>query len=541
MSEELSRDETPQQIQALNAEKADLRDKLDDRDQQIEEFTEEVEHLRETVADLRSELEAKDGQLKQLVATLKQYENPNKPPSQQWPPTDGWGDTDDDDDSDTASSGSSEDEDEDEDEADNEDEDGDGTETGSSQGEGTPGRKPGHEPAWHEFGPPDEIIEAVASACSACGAGLDDEDVFFVEPRHVEDIPDPQPIVTTLFMLPHYDCGECGETTVASHEDCPKEGQYGPNVLAQSALLKIDHRLPYRHVADLFDQLYDLSMAPASAYHATERVARAGRDEYARIRVALRGSDVIYVDETGMGIDGEQGWLWAFTTEEETYYVVAESRSSEVLEAVLADLDAAVVLVSDGWSAYRGYGHPTRQRCWAHLLRKAAFLAARHEEAVPIFRDLWQLFQTLQTVLETDPTADRRRELKEMAAAALEEFVGRDCAEPDVQGLLTTIERGLGHWLTFVERAAVDPTNNRAEQAIRKAVIHRKIMGTLRTERGIFTFETLLSLLVTWDQQDRDVYEELRRTVTPPESEPESAGQPTSKTLSVQAGDAASA
>jgi len=36
-----------------------------------------------------------------------------------------------------------------------------------------------------------------------------------------------------------------------------------------------------------------------------------------------------------MSLDGEEGWIWAFTTPEETLYVVAKSRGSAVLEEVL--------------------------------------------------------------------------------------------------------------------------------------------------------------------------------------------------------------
>jgi len=57
----------------------------------------------------------------------------------------------------------------------------------------------------------------------------------------------------------------------------PDEGQFGVNVIAQSALSRYDHRLPYRKIADRFEQLHGLELSGASAWHATERAARAGR------------------------------------------------------------------------------------------------------------------------------------------------------------------------------------------------------------------------------------------------------------------------
>ncbi|EMA54442.1 hypothetical protein C450_06435 [Halococcus salifodinae DSM 8989] len=42
-------------------------------------------------------------------------------------------------------------------------------------------------------------------------------------------------------------------------------------------------------------------------------------------------------------------------------------------------------------------------------------------------------------------------------------------------------------------------------------MILRKLIGTLRNERGMFVHETVLSLLTTWSQQGQNPYEQLRR------------------------------
>ncbi len=77
--------------------------------------------------------------------------------------------------------------------------------------------------------------------------------------------------------------------------------------------------------------------------------------------------------------------------------------------------------------------------------------------------------------------------------------------------LIKKIEGGLDHWLTFVGEPAVSPTNNAAENALREPVVLRKLIGTLRNDRGMFAHETVLSLLATWRQQGRNPYDELKR------------------------------
>lgn len=88
------------------------------------------------------------------------------------------------------------------------------------------------------------------------------------------------------------------------------------------------------------------------------------------------------------------------------------------------------------------------------------------------------------------------------------EAKSRDGREP--QG---AIEGGLDHRLTFVGKLAVDPTKNATENALREPVVLRKSIGTLRTKNGVIVHETLLA---TWKQQKRNIYDAFKRTVRDP-------------------------
>ncbi|MGL4512390.1 MAG: hypothetical protein ACRCT8_04810 [Lacipirellulaceae bacterium] len=56
----------------------------------------------------------------------------------------------------------------------------------------------------------------------------------------------------------------------------------------------------------------------------------------------------------------------------------------------------------------------------------------------------------------------------------------------------------------FPRQALVEATNWRAEQAIRPAVVNRKVWGGNRTQRGALAQATLSTLLVTLAQQGID-------------------------------------
>jgi hypothetical protein len=102
----------------------------------------------------------------------------------------------------------------------------------------------------------------------------------------------------------------------------------------------------------------------------------------------VKESVVVYVDETAFPVDGDRNWVWTFVTDDEVLYKFDESRGSKVLEAVLGEEFAEDATLScDGWLAYPTY-HTNLQRCWAHLLREAEFLAERYREAEPVSDEL---------------------------------------------------------------------------------------------------------------------------------------------------------
>jgi len=436
--------------------------------------------MEERIDELEEKLDQKEERIEELETRLRKYENPHTPPSKRRSGTDGSPTSQDDEDDDVRTDG------------------------------GTPGRKDGHDPEWRSPPDPDEEVDVTCDCCPECGEHFDES--VGVSPRLVEEIPDPQPPEVTQYNRHRYQCDSCGTETVATHPDCPDEGQFGVNVIAQSALSRYDHRLPYRKIADRFEQLHGLELSGASAWHATERAARAGRCEYEQIRQEIQDADVVHIDETGIKRDGEQAWIWTFRTAQHTLYAVRESRGSDVPAEVLGE-DFAGTVVCDGWTAYPAFSS-NLQRCWAHILREAEDAAEKQAEGEPIYHALRQVYVALQVRLESDLTVRERADLQRVARRELESLIERSVPDGPVATLLGKIEGGLDHWLTFVGEPAVSPTNNAAENALREPVVLRKIIGTLRNDRGMFVHETVLSLLATWRQQGRNPYEELRRVVS---------------------------
>jgi hypothetical protein len=155
------------------------------------------------------------------------------------------------------------------------------------------------------------------------------------------------------------------------------------------------------------------------------------------------------------------------------------------------------IIVCDGWKSYAGFTNRL-QRCWAHLLRESKELAEKIEEAVPLHEALKRLYEELNGALENDPPPEVRKELWAMGRAALLRWISRDYVNEKLKKFVGKISNGFEYWFTFVIHPGVEPTNNRAERALREQVVLRKILGTLRNSKGTSIHERITTMLATW-------------------------------------------
>ena len=82
---------------------------------------------------------------------------------------------------------------------------------------------------------------------------------------------------------------------------------------------------------------------------------------------------MVHADETGWRQNGNNGYVWTFSTPTERYFL-RRGRGKAVVDEALGESFSGV-LVSDFYAAYHHYDGP-KQRCWAHLLRDIHDLVA---------------------------------------------------------------------------------------------------------------------------------------------------------------------
>ena len=418
--------------------------------------------LIELVEQLKNENELLKAKIKELEARLAQYENAHTPPSLR--------------------RGRNRKKDQD------------------KNNKGKPGQKVGHKGLTRPYATPDRQVEVTMDRCPDCGTDLGAP--FRIDSKIVEEIPEPQPIIVTEYKIAHYRCPCCRKEVAAKDPGCPHEGKFGNNVIAQATLLKYEDRLPHRKIHDAMMRIFGLRISPATIFDLTRRAADAVQSEYDAILRKIRSAPILYVDETSIHVQGERHWIWTFSTPSESFFVIRKSRGMKVLMEVLTRRFKGII-VCDGWKPYARFTNRI-QRCWAHLLRESKDIAEKFEEAIPLHNALKELYEILTEALEKDPPPEVRKTLWQLAREALRHWILKEYSIEKVRKFIGKINNGFDYWFTFIINPGVEPTNNRAERALRPHVVLRKILGTLRNDKGTSIHERIMTTLATWGQRGLD-------------------------------------
>lgn len=441
-------------------------EKLEKRVEELERrITELVNKYEKTIANLANENE-------ELKRRLALYENAHTPPSQRRYPTRQNG--------------------------------------GQRTGERFPGAPKGHPGTTRPVPKPDVVIKPEWSQCPCCGSRLGKP--ALVKHRIIEDIPKPQPVVVKDFLEFEGNCPRCGAHVISRHPDCPPEGRFGKNVMVQVSLLKYEERLPHNKIQEVLKRQYELSITTASIFDITRRVSEWLKPSYEEVRRRVSESAVVYSDWTGMKVDGKQYWTWDFVTDTEALIVVRKSRRKKVLEENLGK-NFLGTIVCDGDKTFPNFTRKL-QRCWAHLLREADYLAEHIDEAKPLQKALHRLYGDLEASLEDDPPPEERARLASNAERRLRWWLRKRYKDEDVKEFVEKVRNGFDRLFTFVITPGVEPTNNRAERVLREHVVQRKIIGTLRNEKGTRIYETMMTMLATWKQRGLNPSEALAESLT---------------------------
>jgi len=377
------------------------------------------------------------------------------------------------------------------------------------------GGQPGHPGSTRALIPVDDVDEVVLikpAQCTHCQAPLSGDDP---KPwRHqVIELPPITPVVTE-YQWHQLACPACGETTRAPWPAGVPSGTYGPRVQATVALCTGAYRLSKRTTQQVMEEVFGVPMSVGTSSpleQATTEVLAAPVEE---ARTYVHAQEVAHLDETSWRQGGKRAWLWVAVTSWVTVFVVRLSRGGHVARELLGE-EFSGILVTDRYSAYNWYPVRWRQVCWAHLLRDFEALRGRggrsEEIGDALLAQAHQMFtwwhRVREGTLKRSSFRSSMTPLRREVERLLE--VGSRCGVPKTEGTCRDILKRREALWTFVQVEGVEPTNNTAERAIRPGVLWRKgSFGTQSAEGSRFV-ESMLTVVTTLKQQQRNVLEYL--------------------------------
>jgi transposase len=355
----------------------------------------------------------------------------------------------------------------------------------------------------------EEIQVPLPERCPACG-GLP-ESLQWADQYQTEVV---RKTHVTHFRIEVGCCRGCGKRVQGRHRRQSSDAlgaaasQLGPEALALASVLNKQLGLGYAKTAAVLEQGFGLKVTRGAVSHAMARLAVCCEPTYQSLLQVVRSSPSVSVDETGWRVGGRRWWLWVAASQEATVYGIFPGRGfAQAARLLGAGYDG--ILVHDGWSIYWRFPSAFHQSCSQHLIRRSSEMAEHQSARAAAFP--LAVKGLLQEGLRL---RDRfaRQEISEHGLAVatgrlesrLDKWLRRRWRRAENRRLAKHLIRQYPYLFSYLHCPGLEATNWRAEQALRPAVVARKVWGGNRTEPGARTHEVLMSVLHTSKQHRRD-------------------------------------
>lgn len=386
------------------------------------------------------------------------------------------------------------------------------------------GGQPGHPGASRALLPPGSgqiIVACIPQQCGACAVDL------------VPDLvgPDPAPRREQVWELPpvpweiyEYQrhcrtCPQCGERSWGQRPPDAPVGCLGFRAQAEVGLLTGGAQLSRRAALTLLQERSDLPLSLGKLSSVEDTLRQALATAYAEVQAAVAAAPVVYCDETPWRDATGKPWLWTAATPEATLFRIAPQRNKEAFASLKLDTPGQIK-VTDRYSVYiHSLDRQEHALCWSHLDRDFQSWLGHNSVAHPIAHWLadetaklfqhWHAFQAGEC--DRPGLAVRMADVQTAMKGALQ--WGAQSGVAKFQGLCGNLLEVWDSLWTFVRVEGVEPTNNRAERAVRPGVLWRKTSLFSQSERGKEYVERMLTVKTTLRQRGGNLLEFLTDTL----------------------------
>jgi transposase len=337
--------------------------------------------------------------------------------------------------------------------------------------------------------------------CGNCGKNLQNKKALLSINEHiVEDIPNPIEQTDIIKIIKEKKYCTCQHVTTAKSVSVLPQSDIGINITILICYLWIALCLPFTKIKDYLSSFYHFKISTSGLSKHIMIITEAMKPVYEEIHDNIKNDPVLFADETGWRVKGKNWWLWVFGTTKSAYFVVDQSRGSDVVRRVLGEIFLGVLVV-DGWSAYLSLTCE-KQTCMAHIFRKIRKL----RDAFPELSSVHKFYIKLRRIIrDGEKLQQQRDEINDIVFQRrllklhnrLENLVQWKNPNTILLDIIQKVKRQQPRILTFIEHPNVPSDNNYAERLIRIGVLKRKISGGSMSAKGANSYAILLSIYTT--------------------------------------------
>lgn len=379
--------------------------------------------------------------------------------------------------------------------------------TNSLRGESgnKPGGQPGHKGNTLKMvSNPDIIKEHQPDFCPKCGKDLSLLPLQLVGKRQVIDIPPIRPVVTEHRVYKRLcTCGHCTEASLPYGVDTPVS--YGPAVQSLVSYLNARHYIPVARTSEFLNDVFGVNISTGGICYLLNKAKQKAMPVYEAIRQFVLNHSVIGADETGVNINGENHWAWAFQNQRATYIAVHKSRGSAAIEKIMPEGFAQNILVTDCWTAYFKTGALSHQLCTAHLLRELKYFKELYPENTWVTRVSGLIENAVEMWVQGKLSPQRISEVHR----TFWHLVREPATEKNIKELIKFQKRMVKYQeyiFGFLDNPDLVPDNNGSERAIRNFKVKQKISGFFKSNNGSQVYATLRSIIDTAIKNHQNPY-----------------------------------
>lgn len=373
------------------------------------------------------------------------------------------------------------------------------------------GGQPGHKKHQRVLLPPERVKQTTSlypTGCRRCAKPLTGSDP---EPYQHQVVEIPRLLAQGHdYWLHSLLCKTCKIYTRAELPSGVPTGNFGPRLQAMIAVCSGQYHMSKRMIEEMMSDFFDAKLSLGSVANLEQDTSEALAAPVAEAAAYVKEQPIKHADETGWTEAKQRAWLWVVVTSSVAVFLIRRSRGAVVAKELLGKAFTGI-LNSDRWSAYNWIASSMRQLCWAHLVRhfkgfedhgvhgKRIGLAL--QECSGRMFDHWH--RVRDGTLKRSSFQQYMRPIRSEILNLLRQ--GSLCDVPKVAGCCREILKLQAALFTFVRVEGVEPTNNIAEQAVRRPVLWRKGSFGTDSENGSRFVERILTAVATLRMQKRNV------------------------------------